>query len=449
MAIQSSPDNLPSPIAPPTSKDPDSLPARDRFLLPLLVLTTVVVLAGASEWFSRQVFSASKTTTLPCLVLDDPHSGVHAIPNTLCSQKCYESALTSFRFNDCGHRTNLPCTPAPPGTFRIVLLGSSLAEGMWVPVEQTFAARLPEQISQLTGRKVDLYNEAMQWGTPRSVDLRLGEVFPAKPSMVLWAVTPFDIENVRLRLPYIPGKQEEDDGEKAATVVQQAAPAGLAARVQTAYRKYGSPVGFFEAMWNRAIDPLRDTRTAFVLQHLMFTNQQQFMKQTLAQGKSADFLKQETPEAWQQHLGYFDQYLADVASQLQARKIPLVIVLLPNRPQAVMLSKAEWPAGYDPTRLGAEIQAIARKHGVTYINILPDFHHVRDPDQYFYPVDGHMNAAGHALLAGMLAKELSPEVSSKLTSAGGTESMAANPHDGSDIAQRPSVGAGAGAGPSR
>ena len=374
-------------------------------MLPLLILVTLVIVSGAGEWLCLSLFPASDTTTIPCLVVDDPHAAVHAIPNTVCSQKCYESALTRFSFNECGHRTSLPCGPPPAGTFRIVLVGSSLAEGMWVPVQQTFAAQLPAKLSDLTGSKIDLYNEAMQWGTPRSVDLRLNEVFPVKPDMVLWTVTPYDIENVRLRVPYIPNKQEQDDGEVIHKASEQAAPSGFTGRVRTASRKYGSPAAFFEATWNRAIDPLRYTRTSFAMQHLLFKSQNQFMKQTLGQ-KSAGFLEDPTPKQWQQQLDYFDQYLADVQSRLQAKGIPLVVTLLPNRPQAVLLSKGTWPAGYNPYRLGDELKALAAKHGATYVDILPDYRDVQDPDQYFYTVDGHMNSAGHAVLTNVLAKEL-------------------------------------------
>jgi hypothetical protein len=390
-----------------------SLPRRDWLLIPLLVLLTIVVLAGSIEGISRSVFRESKTTSLSCLVLDDPHGAVHAKPNTVCAQKIFESELTEFRFNDCGHRTSLPCAPPPAGTYRIVLLGSSLAEGMWVPVQQTFAAELPGRLSELTNRKVDLYNEAMQWGTPRSVDLRVGEVLAAKPDMVLWTVTPWDIEHVKLRLPYIPGKQEEDNGEAAAAVptqVQQPAPHGLWQKLSASYHKYASPAAFVEAKWARLIQPLNETRTVFMLKHELYKSQNQFLKHYVMEGDAAGFLQKDTPKIWQTHLNDFDGYLGDVAAQLKASGVPLVVTVLPHRSQTDMISMGEWSSDVDPYLIGDQVKQIAERRGVTYFDILHDFRTIPNPDQYFFPVDGHMNANGHLVLTRVIAKELTSGV---------------------------------------
>lgn len=387
------------------------LPRRDWLLIPLIAVLTLLVLVGCVEGIARGVFTESKTTSLSCLVLDDPHGAVHAKPNTVCQQKVLESELTEFRFNSCGHRTSLPCTPPAPGTFRIVLLGSSLAEGMWVPVEKTFAAELPNELSQRTGQKVDLYNEAMQWGTPRSVDLRIGEVLQAKPSVVLWTVTPWDIEHVNLRVPYIPGKQEEDNGPAITTasplpVASPPAPQGMIEKIKTRIGKYGSLSAALDAKWTRTIQPLNDTRTVFVLKHELYKSQNQFLKHYEMEGDTAGFLEKETPATWQQHLVDFDRYMADVQSQLKAAGVPLVVTLLPHRAQTDMISMNDWSADKDPYLLGSQIQQIAEKHGALYFDILHDYRSIPSPDRYFFPVDGHMNADGHRVLANILAKEL-------------------------------------------
>jgi hypothetical protein len=400
----------PSGSGDPTIAPRTSLPRRDLLLIPLLVVLTIAVLVCSVEGIARSFFTESKTTSLSCLVLDDPHGAVHARPNTVCRQKILESELTEFRFNDCGHRTSLPCAPPPPGTFRIVLLGSSLAEGMWVPVEKTFAAELPEDISQLTGRKVDLYNEAMQWGTPRSVDLRINEVLAARPNIVLWTVTPWDIEHVKLRVPYIPGKQEEDNGEpsakQSAPIAQPPAPHGAWQKFKASYAKYGSLSAALEAKWTRTIQPLNDMRTVFLLKHELYKSQNQFLKHYEMEGDTTGFLEKETPANWQQHLNDFDRYLTDVQAQLNAAGVPLVVTLLPHRAQTDMISLNDWSTDKDPYRLGEQIKQIAQKHGATYIDILPDYRNISDPDRYFFPVDGHMNAEGHRVLSGILAKEI-------------------------------------------
>ena len=69
------------------------------------------------------------------------------------------------------------------------MVGSSLAEGFTVSQEQSFAAKLPLILSRDTGHSIELYNEGMEWGTPRSIDLRFDDALAAKPDLILWPVT--------------------------------------------------------------------------------------------------------------------------------------------------------------------------------------------------------------------------------------------------------------------
>ncbi len=46
------------------------------------------------------------------------------------------------------------------------------------------------------------------------------------------------------------------------------------------------------------------------------------------------------------------------------------------------------------------------KHGGIYVDILHDFRSVPNPEQYYYPVDGHIDADAHRMISVMLAKEL-------------------------------------------
>jgi len=85
-------------------------------------------------------------------------------------------------------------------------------------------------------------------------------------------------------------------------------------------------------------------------------------------------------------------------------------VLVPNRAQAAMISMGEWPVGFDPYRLDHELDSIITSHGGIYNEILPDFRTIPNPERYYYPLDGHLDAGGNAIIAGFLAKELSGAV---------------------------------------
>jgi hypothetical protein len=66
----------------------------------------------------------------------------------------------------------------------------------------------------------------------------------------------------------------------------------------------------------------------------------------------------------------------------------------------------EWPAGIDPHKADNEIRSIIETHGGIYIDVLRDFRTIPNPEQYYLPIDGHLTVAGNALVARILADEL-------------------------------------------
>jgi hypothetical protein len=52
------------------------------------------------------------------------------------------------------------------------------------------------------------------------------------------------------------------------------------------------------------------------------------------------------------------------------------------------------------------VRHIISGHGGIYIEVLPDFRNIPNPVQYYFPIDGHPDARGHAIISEILAKEL-------------------------------------------
>ena len=369
---------------------------RGWLLIPAVGLLTVMALFCATEIVARLIYTTSKTTTAPCLILNDTAGGVRGVPNTRCQQKIPESRLTTFVFNNCGHRAGMECGPKQPGTYRIVMVGSSFAFGMWVEREQSFAALLQTQLSQRTGRKIEIYNEAMQWGTPHSVDTRLGEVLAQQPDMVLWPLTPYDIENADLLDP-------------GAATPPGAAP--LDCRLES-WRRYlqslwttrpGEPVA---VRWHKSLGLLNCTRTVFLLQHWLYQSQSQYLRHYLADGSAADFLRSHPSQAWQHDAARFAQYAADIKARTASIGAKLVVVVLPNRAQAAMISLDHWPENFNPYGMGEKVENIVAGEGGIYLDVLHAFQRVPDPEQYYFPVDGHLDPNGHALVAHLLSRAL-------------------------------------------
>jgi hypothetical protein len=143
------------------------------------------------------------------------------------------------------------------------------------------------------------------------------------------------------------------------------------------------------------------------LQHFLNRGQSHYLKSYLMQPDSSiGFLRAEPSAEWQSWLRQADSYATELAARAHAAGVPLVAVLVPDRAQAAMISMGEWPGGVDPYKLDDELRAMIVSHGGIYIDILPEFRSIANPEQYYFPVDGHPTADGHKIISALLAKAL-------------------------------------------
>jgi hypothetical protein len=351
------------------------LPLRDWLLLPLVGLLTICSLIGVGELLSRRLFSESNTHLSDCLVLNDPTTGVRAVPNSLCREKMPEqSQPIEYQFDSCGYRSGTQCEPKRPGTYRIVATGSSVAMGERVPFQQSLAALLPAELSEQTGTKVQLYDEGMAFGYARNTAAHFKDVLNAKPDLILWVLTPKDVQDGDFSIPGPLPPRRNDFVSRA---------------VRTAKGSLGSSVR--------------------MLQHVLYaseTGDQYVTSYLKGQDAETGFLMANPPPIWSAYLASFDRHAADVESRASMAGIPVTAVLLPSRPQAAMLRMDKWPAGYNPYKLDAELREIIVRHGGTYISVLHGFGAIRNPEQFYLPVDGHPIAPAHAIFARLIAEEL-------------------------------------------
>jgi hypothetical protein len=367
------------------------LPRRDWFLLPMTGLLTIGLLAGSTELTARRVFTFTKTEAEDCMVLTDPSTGTRGIPGCDCWEKKGESQLVEYRFNSSGYRADSDFGAKPPGTYRIVMVGSSYAFGMRVPMNEALATLLPAELSKQTGHKVELFDEAMagMGGGPHSVALRFNDALAAKPDMILWMLTPWDIQQGAAMMP----------AKGQVPLVGGSFISRAWSRVRKAVTASSS---------KDAIDEILSyTRTATLLRHYLYQSQSLYLNSSLgAAALGPQALVAEPSAEYESQLRDCDTNAAEIEARASAAGVPLVAVLVPNRAQAAMISIGTWPNGYDPFQLGRSLRAIVVGHGGIYIDILPDFRTVPDPERYYYAVDGHLDPGGNALVSQMVAKAL-------------------------------------------
>jgi hypothetical protein len=392
------------------------LPMRDWILLPVIALLTIMLLAASTELTARWLFPVSQTDLKNCYLEDDPSGDAPAKPDSVCTERIAESPFpVEYRYDLHGHRAGAELGPRRPDALRIVMLGSSMAFGLYIPEQMTFAALLPGELSRQTGKNVELYNESTGGkfrGGPFPIkDSVLGfqNVVAAGPDVILWIITPMDIEDSEQGTPALKSKVPDSEGP-----VQMETSAGT----RDIWSRLGNSVAQ-GTVWTKLRSRWEQSRSFLVLEHFLIANESpnQYAESYLQNGIDADFLKTEPSAHWQDLLKNFESQAEEFEKQAGDAEIPFVAVLLPNRAQAAMISTNSWPPGYDPYKLEGELRTVIEDHGGTFVDVLPDFRTEPDPWIHYFPVDGHLNVQGHAMVSRMLAKELTAGVVPLLTTA--------------------------------
>lgn len=379
---------------------------RDWLLLPAVSLLTVCFLATSAELLSRLVYPSTQVAFQNCFAMNDPTGEAAVKPNSVCWEQIPESySKVEYRFNREGHRSSGELSPKSPGMYRIVLIGSSMTFGLFVPREKTFAALLPEELSVETGRKIEVYNEATggkfrggPFPTQDSAQ-HFDEVLAAQPDLILWVITPTDVINAE--------SKEKPASQQGETPQDNPRSATDSSNPRSFWRKLTASIAegtFGERLKSR----WEGTRTSVVLKHFLIASESQdeYIKSYLKNGDDISFLETNPDAKWQMQLHYFDTELAEIVGIARNARIPLAAVFVPNRPQAAMISKGDWPAGYDPFKLRDEVRNGIVSGGGHFIDILPDYHGIPNPEREYYPVDGHPDADGQAIICRFLVKEL-------------------------------------------
>lgn len=343
-------------VATPSESAPRKLlPRRDWILLPLLSVCTVVFLLVASELVTRYFWPAQEEDT--CF------ANGRFRPNCTATVKVPEGQWSVDRYNECGYRSATNCQTKPAGAFRIVVMGSSGAHGLYIPSEETFAVKAAGALQKQSGRTVDVQNLGIPNTTPSQWYARLDEVLALHPDAVIFTVTPFDVEQTRTAL--------------SGSATPPLKP-GVFKRIQHA---------------------VTQSRAVLMGQHLLFSNRDRFVRFYMLYGDKADFLRQPLTAAWQKRYADLDSIVARAADRLNAAHITFYLLAMPSRAEAALMNNPERPANTDPLSFGEQIAAIAARHGATYIDGVDALSHVSKPENFFYVVDGHIKPEGQSLIA--------------------------------------------------
>jgi len=361
----------------------DGIPRRDFWLLPLLSVLTVVAMFLVAEVSTRILWvdHDDGSCYIPDGSPEGPSRGIGFRPNCESRSKIAEGPWTVYRFNECGYRSETSCGPKPPGTLRIAIVGSSVAQALYVPSEQTYYSRLARELEQRCHVQIDVQNLGRPKSSPLFAYRHFDEALALKPDVVLYLLAPFDIEI-------------------------QMDPAALAAR-NDPNPKLATPLAHEPLSTMRRLQMLIiDSRTALVAEHYLLQDRDTFLRLYLNYGDKADFLRTPLSEAWKTRFANLDLVLGDMASKAAAAHVPLVVVPVPSRAEAALLSSPVHAPGLDPAAFGRIIEGLALRHGAHYADLMSTFSQIRDSQNLFLIVDGHVTAEGQAVVGHQIAKAL-------------------------------------------
>lgn len=377
------------------------LPNKDWVMVPLIAVGTALVVALASESVAADFYSRSGESMQSCLDYSHKKTGIQGIPNCVTTGKDFETPVVQYKFDACGFRSDIPCGHFSPGTYRIVMIGSSIAFGGGAQQQDTMAYQIPKDIQQQTNRRVELHNESMMQEFPQFAEIRLRQALKNPPDMILWIVSAYDA-SVATESPDV--MFEVNAGAKTKTRI-----AWWEDYLKQLF-KNNSLLSIAETMNNHLVTRFQNTAAGVALQHYVDRGSERYVKAYLNRPDSeSGYLKPSPSPAWKANYAAFDRYISEMAKLSRDANVKLVITLVPTRAQAAMLSAGVWPEGYDPYELDHSVRSMATLHGVQFIDIFPGLTHVPDMQNNYY-LNGHPDNQGHVILARLIAAQLAPEI---------------------------------------
>jgi hypothetical protein len=283
----------------------------------------------------------------------------------------------------------------------MVIIGSSMSYGLWVPYDQMYFAIASGELGHSCNRPVDSQNLAAPALVPIYAYRRVEEALALKPDVVLYVVGPWDIEQkidpkdlAERNLPAPTPSAPEENRKKDKSGIRR----DLRFLAETALRDVGlDPAEIARNPWSHI-------RTVVMARHFFFQNTDLYLSTMF--GDKDDYLRQPFTPAWQQRFADFDVVLGGMADKLRAAGVPLVVIPVPSRKEAALLSLHQMPQHIDPFAFGRRIELIASNHSATYVDLMEPFSRIPASESLYYVADGHPTSECQRVIAQSLVRKL-------------------------------------------
>ena len=335
-------------------------------LLPLLSLLTVLLIGVAAEGALRLGWAQQEQDT--CFVQRGGVNGHRA--NCVSRMKTAEGPWAEYRYNGCGYRNPEPCGPKPADAVRVAVVGSSLSGGAFVPYQDSFAGRAARDMTRACARPVELQNLAGFGFAWDEIGTQVAPALALHPDAMVMAMMPFD----------------------------------LARPNQPTFARTQPPPA---PIWSRSAiqGMIAGSRVARVAQHFLFGDIDRYTNLYVHYGDKADYMRAPFSPAWSRRVADWEALLAPMADKAHAAGVPFILAFVPQRAQLELLGRSD-TEGLQPDLLIRALRDMAGRHGIVFVDLGREWRGRADREALYYRVDGHPNAAGHALLSATLERTL-------------------------------------------
>ena len=346
--------------------------------MPLLVISTIVLLFAVCELTARHFFSSEDRDTC---VMANAVSGSMYLRSCTSRMKASEGPWVVNQYNDCGYRSKQSCGPKPAGSTRIALIGSSVVDGLFVDYDHTLGGRAEAVLTARCRRPVEMQALGRLQCSLGCMYHRIDEALALKPDVLILAVSPYDIE--------ITSRSDVADRDKPMMAMAHEA-----------------DVQQNKILIRRVQMFLKNSRTTVAAEHYLFEDPASYLRLYMLYGDKADFLRQPFTAAWEQRLQNVDLLLGDMAQKAKVANVPFVLLEMPDEPQGQVVSLRQPLPGIDATALNQRLGEMAARHGIAYIDPLHAFRHAPRASDLFFVVNGHLNGNGYGYISSVLVDQL-------------------------------------------
>lgn len=344
------------------------------WLLPLIVLLTLLATVVPAEFLARRFYPEQQVDHCAPSAAG---LSFHAKPNCSALTKTPEGPWALMRYNGCGFRTAEACGPKPPGTLRVAMLGSSTSAGFLTPYDDTMAVRAARDLTRRCRRAVEFQNLSAVGNRGARLVASAKAALRLSPDAIVLTVSETDLQLLR-DAPVGTGKPEP------------AAPPNLL---------------------RRARDVVAGSRLLYLESFLLLRNDDTYVPLFLRSGSNGDFMRAPLSDRWRFSLAILDRDVRSIAMAARRARVPLLLLFVPQRAEAAIASATRFHRLADPFLLPHALADIARRNGIGFADGLDFLPKEAPSDRFFYAVNGHPNAQGHAVFANAIISKLtSPEL---------------------------------------